>query len=491
MKKVCIRFPHQLFRHPGIAVADMPIFLVEESLFFTQYAFHKQKLAFHRASMKRYAAFLEVQGYEVAYVNAQDRQSDIRELLRELIAQGYDEFHLLDPTDDWLETRIRENTQNVRVLWSESPLFMNTKAELAPFFQPSKKSYFQTTFYKGQRKKYHILLSGGKPQGGRWSHDRDNRKKYPKNATPPSIRFPETNEYHEEAKAYVGIHFSNNPGSVTDNPIYPTSFEEADSWFEEFLQTRFYRFGDYEDALVKDAHFLHHSVLSPLLNVGLLSPGTIVERSVAFAEEARIPINSTEGFVRQILGWREFIRGVYQSRGREERTRNFWNHSRPIPQSFYSGTTGIAPVDHTIKKVLETGYAHHIERLMVLSNFMLLCGFHPDAVYRWFMELFIDAYDWVMVPNVYGMGLFADGGLMSTKPYISGSNYINKMGDFKGGPWEHIWDGLFWNFIDENRPFFEHQPRLALLLRNFDRMTPEKKARHLETAREYLASLKE
>ncbi|WP_223813557.1 FAD-binding domain-containing protein [Polaribacter sp. IC066] len=159
-----------------------------------------------------------------------------------------------------------------------------------------------------------------------------------------------------------------------------------------------------------------------MLNVGLITPKNIVEQSIIFAKTNNIPINSLEGFVRQIIGWREFMHGIYESRGSDERTRNFWGFTKKIPKSFYDGTTGIYPIDETIKKTLETGYCNHIERLMVLGNFMMLCEFDSDEVYRWFMELFIDSYDWVMVPNVYGISLFADGGLMATKPYISGSN---------------------------------------------------------------------
>ena len=162
---------------------------------------------------------------------------------------------------------------------------------------------------------------------------------------------------------------------------------------------------------------------------------------------------------------------------------------KKIPPSFYDGTTGITPLDDTIKKVLKTGYCHHIERLMVLGNFMMLCEFDPDEVYRWFMELFIDAYDWVMVPNIYGMSQFSDGGLFATKPYISGSNYLMKMSDYKKGEWQAIWDGLFWRFMDVHREFFLKNPRLGMLVRTFDKMNPEKKEQHLKNAEAFLSSL--
>ena len=208
-----------------------------------------------------------------------------------------------------------------------------------------------------------------------------------------------------------------------------------------------------------------------------------------FSKKNNIPINSVEGFIRQIIGWREFIRGVYYSKGTEERLKNFWGFKRKIPNSFYDGTTGIEPVDDTIKKVLKSGYANHIERLMILGNFMVLCEFDPDDVYKWFMELFIDSYDWVMVPNVYGMSQYADGGIMSTKPYISSSNYICKMSDYKKGDWSHVWDGLFWNFMDKHREFFLKNPRMRMLVSSFDKMDHSKKETLLNSAFEFLNTL--
>ena len=200
-------------------------------------------------------------------------------------------------------------------------------------------------------------------------------------------------------------------------------------------------------------------------------------------------MNSCEGFIRQIIGWREFIRGVYIAVGSKERVKNFWNFKRKIPSSFYSGDTGIEPIDDTIKKINESAYANHIERLMIIGNFMLLCEFDPDEVYRWFMEMFIDSYDWVMVPNVYGMSQFSDAGMMSTKPYISSSNYILKMSNYKKGDWCKIWDSLFWNFMDKQRRFFVKNPRMRMLISSFDKMEETKKITLLETADNYLKSL--
>jgi deoxyribodipyrimidine photolyase-related protein len=372
---------------------------------------------------------------------------------------------------------------------NRSPLFLNTSEEIASWFS-GKKRMFQTDFYKHQRQSRNILLENQqKPVGGKWTYDDENRLKYPKGKTPPKVDFPKPNAFYTEAVAYTEKYFPDNYGKLNSNCIYPATHTECKSWLEDFLKTRFSEFGAYEDAIVSQEIILHHSILTPMLNVGLLTPQFILDETLKYASTHEIPLNSLEGFIRQIVGWREFIRAVYELKGTTERTRNYWGFKRKIPASFWNGTTGIEPLDSTIKKVLETGYCHHIERLMVLGNFMLLCEFDPDQVYRWFMELFIDAYDWVMVPNVYGMSQFADGGLMATKPYISGSNYLMKMSDYPKGDWQAIWDGLFWRFMHTHREFFLQNPRLGMLVKSFDKMTVEKRNTHLQNAELYLEKL--
>ena len=492
MKAINLIFPNQLFEHSQLLENGFPIFLVEELLFFKHYNFHKQKIAFHRATMKHYEAFLISKNIEVDYIESSKDISDIRELIPYLKSLGITNITYIDPVDNWLQKRIAKGCldNSIEKNVYDSPLFLNTKEDLQPFFRNDKKKYHQTSFYTAQRNNRHILIDpDGKPTGGKWTFDAENRKKYPAKKTPPAIQFPDVDSFYKEALEYVDKNFSTNIGQLTTNGLYPTNFKTSKLWFQQFLEQRFLEFGTYEDAIVAENSILNHSVLTPMLNIGLITPAYVIEQSIAFAETNNIPINSLEGFVRQIIGWREFIRGMYESRGSDERTRNFWGFTKKIPKSFYDGTTGIYPIDQTIKKTLETGYCHHIERLMVLGNFMLLCEFDPDEVYRWFMELFIDSYDWVMVPNVYGMSQFADGGLMATKPYISGSNYLMKMSNYKKGEWQAVWDGLFWRFMDTHRSFFRQNPRLGMLVAMFDKMPQEKRHKHLENAELYLAQL--
>ena len=492
MKTVHFIFPHQLFKHPSWIDQTSTIYLIEEYLFFKQYPFHKQKLVFHRASMKSYEHCLQSLGFEVCYVEAIEDRSDIRMLIAEIKKEGINEISYIDPTDCWLENRIEASCfqHQIATRKGDSPMFLNSKDDLLPFFRSDKKKYHHTNFYKDERKKRGILITPeGNPEGGKWTYDTDNRKKYPAKKHPPHLQFPDIDAYYEEAIAYVQAHFSHHLGKLTNNPLYPIDHRTTEQWLDQFFEIRFMEFGPYEDAILVENSWLHHSVLTPMLNTGLIRPQEIIDRSLVYAEKHQIPINSTEGFVRQIIGWREFIRGMYIARGTDQRNSNFWGFKRKIPASFYTGTTGIAPIDITIRKVLQTGYCHHIERLMVLGNFMVLCEFDPDEVYRWFMEMFIDAYDWVMVPNVYGMSQYADGGLMASKPYISGSNYLMKMSNFKKGEWQVVWDGLFWRFMDIHREFFKQNPRLGMLVNTFDKMSEEKRQGHIENGELFLSTL--
>jgi deoxyribodipyrimidine photolyase-related protein len=500
MSKVLLVFPHQLFKLENLSLSVEKIYLIEEYLFFKKYNFHKQKLIFHRASMKQYALYLKNNGKSVEYIESEQERSDVRVLIAFLAAQKTEEIIYTDATDNWLHKRITETAAKFKINCTElpTPLFITSKDDNNKFFD-QKKKYFQTDYYVWQRKRLNILIDQHqKPTGGKWTFDNENREKYPKNKKAPALAFPKANKFYTEAIDYVNKNFPNNIGIISSTFVYPSNFEQAEEWLDGFLLTRFFDFGIYEDALVEKEKVLHHSLLTPMLNVGLLTPKQVIDKVLAFADINEVPLNSLEGFIRQIIGWREFIRAVYEREGTKQRTTNYWNFERKLPASFYDGSTGIVPFDRTIKNAVETAYSHHIERLMLLGNFMLLCEIHPNEVHKWFMELYIDAYDWVMVPNVYGMTQFADGGLMTTKPYISGSNYIFKMSDYsKSKPvesktndtWESIWDGLFWRFMVVQKHFFSTNPRLGMLLKMFEKMPEEKQKSHLNIANKFLKSL--
>ena len=328
-------------------------------------------------------------------------------------------------------------------------------------------------------------MEEGKPLGGQWNYDELNRKKIPKGLEIPSNK-KYSSSHLSTINEFINKNFTDHPGNTTEDFWVPFNRKEALEYLDEFFEVKFELFGPYEDAIYDNHSFLFHSAISPLLNIGLLTPMEVIEKAIAFSKTNKVSINSLEGFVRQIMGWREFIRGVYQTRSHRQIGFNFFKNERKLTNDWYEGTTGIDPLDNAIKLTLEYGYTHHINRLMVISNIMNLSGIHPDEIYKWFMEMFVDSSEWVMVPNVYGMGTFADGGIFSTKPYICGSSYIMKMSNFKKGPWCDIVDGLYWSFIKNNLEYFKTNPRLAVMPRALERLKDERKELIFNASKNFL-----
>lgn len=326
-----------------------------------------------------------------------------------------------------------------------------------------------------------LLDKDGGPLGGQWSFDEENRKALPKSYVETPVMDFHKSPVVEEVSNLVQKEFPKHPGEV-DNFWLPVTRGEAQEWLQDFLNNRFEEFGVYEDALSEKFDIINHSVLTPFLNTGLLTPQEVVQETLKFAKKKKIPMNSLEGFIRQVIGWREFVRGIYQNFSEKQDSSNFWNHQRGLTSHWYEGNTGIPPLDRVIKKTVKLGYAHHIERLMVLGSLMLLLEVHPKEAHRWFMEMFIDSSDWVMGPNVYGMALFSDGGIFATKPYFCGSNYYKKMGGYKDGDWQDGVDGLYWGFIEKNKSFFLKNPRMSMMVRTVEKMPADKKDRIYKAA---------
>jgi len=255
-------------------------------------------------------------------------------------------------------------------------------------------------------------------------------------------------------------------------------------WLDDFIEQRLAEFGPYEDAISSRSMTVFHSLLTPCLNIGLLTPDEIVERVLQRADS--VPLQSIEGFVRQVIGWREFVRGIYREFSEAQEQANFWSHERELTDAWYDGGTGLPPLDDAIRTARRYGWLHHIQRLMVLGNLMTLSEIRPQSAHRWFMEMFVDSSEWVMGPNVYGMGLYSDGGLFATKPYICGSNYLLKMSDYRKGPWCEVVDGLYWRFIDIHRDFFAGNPRLAIMPRALDRLGATRRESIFGAAEEFL-----
>ncbi len=476
--------PHQLFEQHLDCTADVVV-LVEPDLFFRQLPFHQQKLVLHRASMTAFRERLEAAGRRTEYVESTLRTSSDRALELLLTREGVTEVELYEVVDDWLDRDLRAVAERVGASYDElaTPGFLTSTADCRA--QLAGKRPRMQHFYAWQRRRLGILMDGDEPRGGRWSFDTENRKRLPQGHPVPPMPTLDPDPHVADAIAWVRRHFADNPGDAREF-AWPTTHAQAEAWLESFLTDRFAEFGPYEDAIVAGESWLFHSALSSSLNLGLLDPGEVVRRALEHAETHEVPLASLEGFVRQVIGWREYLRAAYVVHGRRMRTTNRLGLHRPLPHSWYDGTTGLGPVDVVIGRLLRTAYTHHIERLMVLGNATVLLRVDPDEVYAWFMAMFVDAYDWVMVPNVYAMSQFAAGELVTTKPYVSGSNYLRKMSDLPGGDWTEVWDALYWQFVDDYREGFASNPRSSMAVRTLDRMDAGRRRRLREVAADWL-----
>ena len=453
-------------------------FMAEDYDLCTYFKFHKHKLIFYLSAMREYKDALIKNKYKCTYckLDGQKINHKYEDKLELFINKNkIKKLKIFEIPDSFFRNRIVNfcKKKNIDLEIIQSPMFMSDRALLKEYFEKNKKP-FLINFYKLQRINQNILIKNNLPTGGKWSFDEDNRKKLPKNIQIPPIKLPSENKNIKDVKILIDEKFKKHPGNISGFLI-PTNRETALNWLQSFFKDRFKNFGDYEDALTTESNLVFHSLLSPLLNIGLLVPSEVIQEALKYHKKNKIPLNSFEGFIRQIIGWREFIKGTYDKYENQMVKGNFWNHKRKLTSSWYTGTTGIDPLDHFIKEVNACGYTHHIPRLMVISNIMNLAGIHPKEIYRWFMEMFVDSSDWVMVPNVFSMGTFSDGGIFATKPYICGSNYILKMSNFKKGEWCDIVDGLYWSFIERNMSEIKKNYRMSMMANAYKKISEERK----------------
>ncbi len=469
------------------------VWMAEERSLATHFRYHQQKIGFFFAAMREYreelSATLKNKKIPLVYHEFSTQQTESFEAL---LKQSCTEFAIkrvvtFEIEDRFFEKRLQEFclSAGLQLEFLPSPMFLTSREAFREYLTQVKKP-FMKTFYERRRRALKILVdSHGSPVGGQWSFDDENRKKLPASVTIPKLIPPSHSQLAQATLKQVHEDFSDHLGDARDLWVSVTR-KGAKEEFRAFLRQRLKNFGDYEDALSERGEVLFHSVLTPALNCGLLTPQEVLDETLHFASEHEIPLNSLEGFVRQIMGWREFIRGVYQNFDDRQSRENFWGHHRKLPDTWYTGKTGIPPLDQAIQKVNRLAWNHHIERLMVVGSLMLLSEIEPREAHRWFMELYLDSSDWVMGPNVYGMALFSDGGIFATKPYICGSNYYLKMSDgLKKGPWCDTVDGLYWSFIDRNRKFFSANPRLSMMVKTLDKIAPERKKKIFSLAEQF------
>ncbi len=489
MKKLFLILGNQLFNPKYLEkYHDHNFFLAEDYGLCTYERHHKHKILLFLSAMRSYRDELKKKKFEVSYIGIEDKifkESYENKIMKVVNDLKIKEVSIFEIEDKNFELRLKDLFLKLKIKFNylKSPMFLNSRRDFKNYLLSTKKP-FMANFYKKQRINHKILIdSNGKPTGGKWSFDEENRKKIPKN-----LKLPDKLSFHESVhtkylKRIINDLFSDHPGSLEDFWI-GTTRNDAIMCLNNFIKEKINLFGDYEDAVDQRDNILFHSALSPLINIGLLTPTEIID--ILLKSGQKIRLNSLEGYIRQLIGWREFMRGIYQNYNQELEKKNFFGHKRRMKSSWYKAETGLAPLDMSINNALSYGWTHHIERLMILSNIMNLCEINPLQVYKWFMEMFIDSSDWVMVPNVYGMGLFSDGGIFATKPYICGSSYFLKMMDFKKGDWCDVMDGLYWRFIEKNQNFFLTNPRLSMMLKILKKMTSERKHRIFKAANKFI-----
>jgi deoxyribodipyrimidine photolyase-related protein len=492
-------FPREHFQ----SFLDLPAFMAEDYELCARFKCHKHKLIFFLSAMRNQCDMLRAIGMSVDYSSLDsERESQFVSAARRnfeskleewILSKSITELVHFEIVDSFFIKRIEALCKRLRIgqIIAASPMFLDKSADIIPWMKKQKRP-FMKSYYESRRTSTLILMEKreGKtvPIGGQFSFDAENRLALPKGRIPPELPQVAENQITKEVIALVDEIFPDHVGKAEDFWL-PVSRNDALLWLGNFFRLRFPDFGCYEDALSCATPWLYHSVLSPLINSGLLTPKDVVSESVKFAKANAIPMNSLEGFVRQILGWREFVRGIYLVFEEKESQGNFFRHHRKLAPCWWDGTTGLLHLDRAINKAVRFGYCHHIERLMVIGNVMLLCQVEPRDAYCWFMELFVDSADWVMTPNVFGMALFSDGGIFATKPYICASNYWLKMSGDSRGPWCEDLDSLYWNFVNDQRELLVKNPRTSMMVRAFDKLDPARQDQLLCRAAEVIARL--
>ena len=460
------------------------VYLIEEPRYFTDYKFHKLKLVYHRCSMKKYCDDLKKKNIKCTYYDFNEVNNKLYTSLNKKNTIFF------NPIDHKLFDKFSR-------LLTKSTMINNLNYLLTPdevsenkdkFFKNNK--YYHNLFYIFQRKKLDILMNDDQPVGDRWSFDTENKSSLPKNIDVPEIPKLKKSEYFNEATKYVNENFPDNYGD-TDQLLYPIDTKGAIKWLNDFVENRLSNFGKYQDAVDSDRPFLFHSVISPMMNIGILPDICVVLIVKSYYEKnkSEIPISSYEGFIRQVIGWRNYNYAIYLLEP-DMYNVNKLEHYNKISDNYWTGNTNIKPLDTIIQNIVKYSYVHHIERLMFLGTWFIINFMDPKEVHRIFMEWTIDAYDWVMVPNVMGMSQYADGGKMMTRMYFCSSNYINKMSNFKklkDDKWWEIWDAKYYSFINEHKDILKKNYATARQVAFWSKKSQSEKKRILKISEDFIA----
>ena len=492
---------HSWFQKPDRAVTYVMMEIRQETDYVKH---HVQKVLAFFAAMRSFAEKLQEKGHAVIYQRLDDPKNqhtiagNIKQLLKE---KDFTHFAYLLPDEHRLDVALQKMVKTLPASWEavDSEHFLTRRQDLKDFFT-GKKRYLMESFYRQMRKKLDILMDGDKPLGGRWNFDVENRRRYdgrlpiPK---PKLFRNDVGKLYKMIEKAGVKTFGTIKPKSL----IWPINRSQARSLLNAFLKDGLKEFGTYQDAMTTESWSVFHARISFALNTKMLHPLEVIEAAIRAWEKQKrtIKIQQIEGFVRQILGWREYMRGIYWALMPKLGRMNFFNHQAALPDYYWTAETKMRCMQAAIGQSLEYAYAHHIQRLMVTGNFALLAGVHPDQVEEWYLGVYIDAIQWVEMPNTRAMSQWADGGLVATKPYVSSANYINKMSDYcsqcgydrqtSHGESACPFNCLFWDFFDRHREQLGNNPRIGMMYRTWNRKNPKDQKRILKQAESYKKDL--
>ena len=466
---------------------------------------HIQKVVSFFLAMRAFAEEKRSKGHHFEYwelnhiKNTQDLTQNLLLLIEE---HGIERFEYQEPDEYRLDQQLSQFAENLHIpaQMVSSEHFLVDRLYIRRLFE-GKKMYLMETFYRKMRKEHNLLLDdAGKPEGGKWNYDAKNRKKYKGEVPVPTIK-----TFTKDIDSILTLLKEANVETIgtidSTQLVWPTSREEALDVLEDFVKQHLPYFGDFQDAMHTKHPYLFHSRLSFALNTNLLHPIEVVKASIEAWEkhQERISLSQVEGFIRQIIGWREYMRGIYWDKMPEFATMNFFEHNRKLPAFYWTGNTKMTCLKDAISGSLENAYAHHIQRLMVTGSFALLAGIHPDEVDEWYLGIYIDAIEWVEITNTRGMSQFADGGIVGTKPYVGSANYMHKMSNYctnchydkkqKYGDKACPFNSLYWHFYSRNREQLERNPRIGMMYRTLDKMNDEEKQKILTQADQYLEHL--
>ena len=467
---------------------------------------HIQKIAGIFAAMRNFANELRSKNHKVIYLqlndnrNVQSFSKNIEKLIEE---HHFTHFEYLLPDEYRVDEILKKLCKNSSISCSvyDSEHFFSSRNELGDFFI-AKKTYLMESFYRAMRKTHNVLMDDEKPYTGKWNYDAENRKKLPKNHKPilPFVFNNDVSEIVEE----INKTDIKTIGTIDSKCFpWPLNREQSLQLLDFFAKECLPFFGSYQDAMMANEWSLYHSRLSFSMNIKLISPKEVIDRVIEEWNKRpnEIDYNQLEGFVRQIIGWREYMRGIYWKQMPEYAALNFFNHQEKLPSWFWTGKTKMNCLKDTIQQSLHFAYAHHIQRLMITGNFALLAGIHPDEVDKWYLGIYIDAFEWVEITNTRGMSQFADGGIVGTKPYVSSASYIDKMSNYcescfykkaiKTGDKACPFNSLYWNFYDQNEKKLASNPRIGMMYNIWQKMKPEDKIALLEQANYYLKNINE